>query len=187
MTKGSIEETTRLVELRDACALCSDEAQFAAMVRQQLRPLLPHGSLVAAIVRIAPALLRRVHAIGVDHPAAALARLPHELDLEERPTLKRWLDSGEPQLLQLPCDADRISARERRELDALDIRRAALHGRIDLGGIVGSCFIFCHLDEQENPPMTQELLRQVIPPMHEALMRAWRRERPGQRRQTAGS
>lgn len=176
--KGSIDEASQLDSLRDACGLCSDEREFAALVRHQLRPLLPHGSLVAGIVRIAPTLLRRVHAVGVDHPPAALARLPHELDLAERPTLTRWLDTGEPQLLQLPRDAGRISARERRELDALDIRRAALHGRIDLGGIVGSCFVFCHLREPDGPTPARAMLKLTIPPLHEALMRVWRHERP---------
>ncbi|NKI92370.1 hypothetical protein [Rhizobacter sp. SG703] len=192
-TKGSNEEhgtpqaplTQLLLALRDACALCSDEAQFAAMVRQQVQPVLPHGSLVAAIVRIGPQQLRLVHAIGVDHPAAAMAKLPRQLDLDDRPALKRWLDTREPQVLQMPRDAERVSARERREIDALGIRRLALHGRIDLGGIVGSCFSFCHLNEDISPSQTLEILRLVIPPLHEALMHAWRHERQVLRRPLA--
>jgi hypothetical protein len=184
-TKGSTEEhgtpqaplTQLLLELRDTCALCCNEAQFAAMVRHRLQPVLPHGSLVAAIARIGPEQLRLVHAIGVDHPAAAMAKLPRQLDLGDRPALKRWLDTREPQVLQMPCDAERASARERRELDALGIRRVALHGRIDLGGIVGSCFSFCHLNEDVSASQTLELLRLVIPPLHEALMRVWRHDR----------
>jgi hypothetical protein len=198
MTKGSKEEggtrgrsapaplTQRLLELRDACALCSDEAQFAAMARRRLQPVLPHGSLIAAIVRISPAQLRLVHAIAVDHPAEMLARLPRELDLADRPALKRWLDSGEPQILALPGDAGRMSAREQSELEALGLRRVALHGRIDLGGIVGSCFSFGNLGEAVSAPQVLELLRLVIPPLHEALMRVWRRERPTPRRPAAG-
>jgi hypothetical protein len=193
-TKGSTEEhdapqaasTQRHLALRDACALCSDEAQFATMVRQQLRPVLPHGSLVAAIVRIGPEQLRLVHAIGVDHPAAAMAKLPRQLDLRDRPALKRWLDTREPQMLRMPCDAERVSALERREIDALGIRRVALHGRIDFGGIVGSCFSFCHLDDDASPPQTLEVLRLVIPPLHEALMRAWRHDRPAASKRPAG-
>ncbi|KRB18858.1 hypothetical protein [Rhizobacter sp. Root16D2] len=192
-TKGSNEEhdasqappAQLLLALRDACALCSDDAQFAAMVRQQLQPVLPHGSLVAAIVRIGPQQLRLVHAIGVDHPAAAMAKLPRQLDLDDRPALKRWLDTREPQMLKMPCDAERVSALERREIDALGIRRLALHGRIDLGGIVGSCFSFCHLNEDISPSQTLEILRLVIPPLHEALMHAWRHERQVLRRPLA--
>lgn len=182
MTKKSIEEAARLIELRDACAQCSDEVQFAAMTRRQLQPLLPHGSLIAAIVRIAPAQLRLVHAMAVGHPADALARLPRELDLADRPALKCWLDSGEPQLLALPGDAGRMSAREQCELEALGLRRVALHGRIDLGGIVGSCFCFGNLGDALSAPQALERLRQVTPPLHEALMRVWRRERPAGRR-----
>ena len=185
MTKGSIEEgstpqaplTQRLLALRDSCALCSDEAEFAAMVRQRLQPVLPHGSLVAAIVRIGPEQLRLVHAIGVDHPAAAMAKLPRQLDLADRPALKRWLDTSEPQVLQMPRDAEQVSALERREMDALGIRRLALHGRIDLGGIVGSVFSFCHLNGDLGPHQTLEILRLVVPPLHEALMRVWRHDR----------
>jgi hypothetical protein len=184
-TKGSNEEhgapqaplTQLLLDLRDACAMCSDEAQFAAMVRQRLQPVLAHGSLVAAIVRIGPQELRLVHALGVDHPAAAMAKLPRKLDLDDRPALRRWLDTNEPQVLQMPGDAERASALERRDIDALGIRRLALHGRIDLGGIVGSCFSFCHLNEDLSPSQTLELLRLVIPPLHEALMRVWRHDR----------
>jgi hypothetical protein len=185
MTKGSNEEggsppaplTQQLLALRDACALCGDEAQFAAMVRQQVQPVLPHGSLVVAIVRIGPEQLRLVHAIGVDHPAAAMAKLPRQLDLADRPALRCWLDTNEPQVLQLPADAERVSARERREMDALHIRRLALHGKIDLGGIVGSVFSFCHLNADLSPPQTLEILRLVVPPLHEALMRVWRHDR----------
>ena len=185
MTKGSNEEgstpqaplTQQLLALRDACALCGDEAQFAAMVRQQVQPVLPHGSLVAAIVRIGPEQLRLVHAIGVDHPAAAMAKLPRQLDLADRPALKRWLDAGEPQVLQMPGDAARVSALERREIDALGIRRLALNGRIDLGGIVGSIFSFCHLNADLTPHQALDILRLMIPPLHEALMRVWRHDR----------
>ena len=194
MTKGSNEEggspqaplTQQLLALRDACAVCGDEAQFAAMARQQVQPVLPHGSLVAAIVRIGPEQLRLVHAIGVDHPAPAMAKLPRQLDLADRPALKRWLDSGEPQILALPGDAGRMSAREQSELEALGLRRVALHGRIDLGGIVGSCFSFGNLGDAVSAPQVLELLRLVIPPLHEALMRVWRRERPTPRRPAAG-
>lgn len=185
MKKESIEETARLIELRDACAQCSDEAQFAAMARRQLQPLLPHGSLIAAIVRISPAQLRLVHAIALNHPAEVLARMPRELDLADRPALKRWLDSGEPQILALPGDAGRMSAREQCALEALGLRRVALHGRIDLGGIVGSCFCFGNLGDAVSPPQALDRLRLVIPPLHEALMRAWRRERPMPRRPPA--
>lgn len=180
MTKGSNEEA-----LRAACAQCGDETQFTAMARRRLQPLLPHGSLIAAIVRISPAQLRLVHAIAVDPPADALARLPRELDLADRPALKRWLDSGEPQVLALPGDAGRMSAREQGELEALGLRRVALHGRIDLGGIVGSCFCFGNLDEALQAPQALDRLRLVIPPLHEALMRAWRRERSTPRPQRA--
>ena len=61
---------TSLLRLAQKCAICTNSQDFADLVRNEVRPVLPHTSLIAAMGRIDLEHLELLHVEAVDYPPA---------------------------------------------------------------------------------------------------------------------
>jgi LuxR family transcriptional regulator, quorum-sensing system regulator CviR len=157
-------------ELAQACADCRTEDQFQRLVRQWVRPLLPHGLLAAVLGRIDLEHLEICRFVGVDYPEEALRQLPLVINLRERPVVQRWVQTREPLVLQLPEDAQLMSERGRFEVEAFQLGRLAIHGLVDLAAKTGSYFSFGQVPVDIDKRALLTTLALVAPLLHQALM-----------------
>ncbi len=174
---GDRVEAMRLYELSRACADCCSEAQFIEIVRTWVRPLLPHGLLAAAVGRVDLNHLEVLRLIGVDYPQGALELLPKVLNLRERPVVQAWLAAREPLIVSLPRDANRLSSRERLEIESFGLGRLAIHGAVDVSSRAGVYLSFGQVDEALTDEALKGQLRLIAPPLSQALMTVHSRAR----------
>lgn len=164
-------------ELANACANCATRVEFDTLVRTWVRKILPHGPLAAAIGRIDLDHLKICCFISVDYPEAALAQLPMTFNLRERPVVQRWLQLREPLVLQLPTDSAAMSDRERYEIESFSLGRLAVHGVLDMSAKTGSYFSFGRVPVDLGTDVVCAKLKLVTPPLHQALMNVYLKER----------
>ena len=160
--------------LVEACATCASEECFAELIRTWVRPLLPHGVLIAALGRIDLEHLQIQRAITVDCSPDVLPQIRTLINLRDRPVLQRWLRTREPQVLQLPDDEALMSALERKEIQIFGLGRIAIHGVVDLMARSGSYFSFGRVDDSLDREVAMQALRLVVPSLHQALLQTFR-------------
>lgn len=163
-----------LYALAQASMTCSREEDFQALVRGPCRLLFPHRALVAAIGLVDLDHVELKLLLPVDHPPEALASLGAALNLRERSALAHWLHTREPLVLSLSEHPERLSERERDELERFGLGRIAAHGALDVAAQSGSYFSFSNVPGQWAADAVARRLRLVVPLLHEALMNVLR-------------
>lgn len=163
-----------LYALAQASLACSREEHFQSLVRGPCRQLLPHRTLVAAIGLVDLDHVELKLLLPVDHPPEALASLGSALNLRERSALAHWLHTREPLVLSLSEDPERLSERERDELERFQLGRIAAHGALDVAAQSGSYFSFGGVPAHWPAAMVAQRLKLVVPLLHEALMKVLR-------------
>lgn len=158
-----------LLALAEAAAMCTSEAAFMQLVRHHVRPLLPHGAMLAAVGQVAMNELHIQHVVSVDYPADGIAALQRRVGLGERRALASWLADREPLLLRLPDDGPRLSALERDEFERLALGRVAAHGVLDTASLAGSYFSFSRVCPTLPDHACRRWLKLLVPHLHQAL------------------
>jgi DNA-binding CsgD family transcriptional regulator len=163
------ELATRLLRVAQRCAACATGNDFATLVRDDVRRLLPHSSLVAVLWRIDLEHLELIHVEAVDYPAHLLTALQPLTNLRNRPALVRWLSSRAPMVLDSELDGRCLSETERDEIQHLRVGRVAVHGVFDMGARSGSHFSFGGLPRALDHRNASRLLQLLVPHLHQGL------------------
>ncbi len=160
----------RLLRVAEGCTRCAGSRDFNGLVQREVRQLLPHISLFAALGRIDLEHLEVLHIEAVDYPQHGLLSIQRQSNLRSRPALARWLDTRRPLVLDAEADGPYLSAAERQEIDDLGLGRVAAHGVLDLAARSGSYFSFggipAHLAAQD----VALKLSLLVPHLHQALV-----------------
>jgi DNA-binding CsgD family transcriptional regulator len=161
----------QLLRVAEGCTRCACSRDFAALVRHEVRPLLPHTSLIAALGRIDLEHLELMHVESVDYPPRGLLALQRQSNVKSRPALAHWLNTRRPLVLDADADGAHLSDAERQEIDGLELGRVAAHGVLDLAARSGSYFSFGGLSSHLAAPDVAHRLSLVVPHLHQALVR----------------
>jgi transcriptional regulator EpsA len=143
---------------------------FRNFVRHRIRPLIPHGMMVAGIGRLTFETLHIRHIVGVDCPEEFLNQIQREVPLSERPVTAHWLSNRKPILLDPIVHASMLSEAGKLEIQRFRLGKLAIHGHLDISGRMASYFSFARV----RPPLTQRyarLLEVLGPHIHTALMK----------------
>ena len=143
---------------------------FRAIVRQHVRPLLPHRM---ALIGIGRTLLGNVfidHLIPVDFPEQLATHLNRRSSLTERPVIEHWLNTGRPVLIERGHNFHLLSGLERWENETFQLGSLAIHGQLDMSGRMASYYCFCQIEELSDKCAT--ILELIIPHLQVALMKA---------------
>lgn len=159
-----------LMQIAEGSCRCEDEASFCAFIAREVEPCIPHRKLVAAVGLVEMEHIRIERLIGVGYAPEALQLFPLQLNLRERPVVKKWLLSREPCVIELPRDAGLTSLREWDEIEQLKLGRLAIHGMSALCGDTGSYFSFAQVDPLLPEAEVLRTLKLVAPYLHQALM-----------------
>ena len=168
-TPDQSELAMLLLRVAQKCAACTGSDDFAALVRDDVRRLLPHTSLIAVLGRIDLEHLELVHVEAVDYPAPGLKVLQRVTNLRNRPALVRWLGTKKPIVLDPDLDGIHLSESERREIEDLHLGRVAAHGVLDLQARSGSYFSFGGLQRGIQASRVVQRLQLLAPHLHQAL------------------
>ena len=147
-----------------------DEEAFRRLVRDLVRPLLPHALLLAVVGSLDLDHLRINSIVFVDYPSGGNEIIPRTINLRERPIVRRWLWTREPIVVELPRDAGSMSERERFEIETLNLGRLAIHGVLDLTSRAGTYFSFGRVPAEFNEESLMVRLRLLAPILHMGLV-----------------
>ena len=152
-----------------ACAKgCTQPEKFRDLVRNYVKPLLPHRFSIAVLGSLSFDDLSIRHRVGVDYPDAFLAAIPIQTKLQESPVIARWLSTREPVVVDPARDRDILSPLEIRHTEAFGLGRMALHGQIDLSFNMASYFSFARLPDTVTDEYAKFILRLIAPHLHAA-------------------
>jgi transcriptional regulator EpsA len=149
------------------CRECRDLSTIISLrsfVQDRIRDILPHQIAMFGLCGIRDA--RVIRLINVDFPHVYLQRIMHSDQTIKDGLLKDWIRGRCSETSETPIEpclgepVDRIYG----------TASFACHGIMDLDGLVSTYFVFANIDSQA-PPVQSDLVRLIVPHLHEALMR----------------
>jgi DNA-binding CsgD family transcriptional regulator len=170
----TVQHATAFTEFAQASIQVKDEAGFIALVNQHVKPLLPHGMLLAVIGRLHFDHLQVHHHIAMGYAQEALSLLTQPIHIRDRPLLQQWLHARLPVVACPVADRDAMSAYEQFENQALGLGRLALHGLPDLTNRMGSYFSFAQVHSDWAREAISQRLCIMVPLLHTALLQVFR-------------
>lgn len=174
------DESLHFARFAEAACTVHDKASFTQLVDTQVRPLVPHGFMLAVIGQLSFDHLTVHHHVAVNYPDWALAHVTQPSSMRERPLLQRWLHTRAPVIVCTKGDRHLMSEREIFESEAIQMNRLALHGLPDLTSRMGSYFSFADVDTKVDAQTLAHRLKLITPLLHVALFQATRQEtKPG--------
>ncbi len=147
-------------ECRDLRTIIS----FRDFAQRRIRDILPHQIAMCGLCGVHEAKVIRL--INVDFPHMYLQRIMHSDQTIKDGLLKDWIRGRSSETAEIPIDpclgenVDRIYG----------TASFACHGIMDLDGLISTYFVFANIDSQA-PPIQPDLVRLIVPHLHEALMR----------------
>lgn len=165
------QDRLALIELMEHSIKCSTEDEFKDLIRRHVRPLLPHGCMIAAVGHLIFGMIAADVLLGVDYPLGMIEGLRDGTRMTERAFMMRWYESRKPQAMDLRVNPELLSPLEREEAERYELQNIVAHGLVDIDGRAGSYFSFSRLPE---PPGETEcrVLEQIVPHLHQALTRS---------------
>ena len=106
-----------LIELMEHSVNCSTEDEFKNLIRQHVRPLLPHGCMIAAVGHLIFGMISADLLLGVDYPLGMIEELRDGTRMTERAFMMRWYESRQPQAMDLRVNPELLSPLERDEAE----------------------------------------------------------------------
>lgn len=156
-----------------------DSAKFKWLCAEQLPALIGHQAMFAVVGRMSAQDYTVFQAWNFGYPPELFVHLRGGRTMSSQPTLIRWLKAEKPLFIdadtndgasaEVPDAGTGVSATLARH--GLSCR--AVHGIVDGGGAMGSCFAFFGLRTDDRTRVI-EGLRLVVPYLHVALMRLCR-------------
>jgi len=144
-------------------------SDFQNFVRDYVRPVLPHGTLLAALGRVTFDQLNIELMIPVDYPEVYLRQIKPNTTLKDRPVIAEWLANRIPMLIDPIKDTDLLSELEKWEFETFGLERIAVHGQVDVSGRMASYFSFAQIPS--NDEVYLQRLEAISPHLHTALMK----------------
>ena len=169
-TPDQSELAKLLLRVAQRCAACTTSQDFAALVRSDVRRVLPHQSLLAELARIDLEHLELIHGEAVDYPEHDLKPLKGLTNGRNKPALARWLTTRAPTVLDAETEGSSKSDGGLSGCRYPRIGRMAAHGVFDMGGRSGTFFCFGGLPSALNSGHVSRLLQVLIPHLHQALI-----------------
>lgn len=158
---NAIEASLRPLESTD---------DFRKFIRKFIKPLIPHGMMIAVIGRVTFDMLRMEHVIGVDYPQEFIDQLKRETSLSEHRAVLHWLKTRKPLLIDSVVAERMLTEKAKREIEHFKLGNLAIHGHLDITGRMASYYSFA----QVPPPLTERhtlMLEVLVPHIHFALMK----------------
>lgn len=149
------------------CKECRDLrtiASFRNFTKGRIRDILPHQIAMFGLCGIREAKVIRL--INVDFPHAYLRRIMRSDQTVKDGLFKDWIRGRCSEISESPADAPLGGLVDR----IYGTASFACHGIKDLDGLVSTYFVFANIDSQA-PPIQSDLVRLIVPYLHETLMR----------------
>ncbi len=143
-----------------------DESAFRSLCTNELRELIGHRTMLAAVGYFASKDIGALHAWNFDCPADLFETMTSKLAATDQPTLVRWLQTQQPLFIESSTGSERLVERE---LAARGLGCRAIHGVVDGGGSMGTCLVFFGISPERRDTVVSAL-RFVVPSLHAALM-----------------
>ncbi len=167
----SEEERRCLVdEIEASLSPLESVEDFRRFTRVYIRPLIPHGMMVAVVGRRTFEMLCIEHIVGVDCPEGFLEQIKRAVRLSEWPVTLHWLLNRKPILIDPVLHARMLSEAGKREIEQFKLGNLAIHGHLDISGRMASYFSFARVP----PPLNEhyaQILEVLAPHIHVALMK----------------
>src|SRR5215470_14564369 len=144
--------------------------EFKEWVRRKIRPVFPHEMLVSGHGRLHAGGVALEYAVGVDFPASYLLGIRNRVGGIDSPILRRYLATREPQFFEADHPDLDVPAAWLRCFLEHDMRNVAAYGVYDAERCVGTYHAFYRIPGRLGR-VHAELLKQLVPIMHEALDR----------------
>ena len=146
--------------------------EFIMLVKHDLQPIFPHGMMLAGLGHAHGNQLTVYQAIGINYPRTYLESLKQPQSASTGPVLQRWLDTREPQVLDLDPPAFPLPDRWLASVRKHNLKNIASHGVRDVNGIGASYFTFSRLPDQPVANVAQRL-KLIVPLLHVALTQTY--------------
>ena len=157
--------------LRRSLATIRTVDDFKAWSREKLRPVLPHGALIAGLGHLHAGGVGLDYVVTVDCSTDHLEAIRNKIGAIDTPILRRWLATQEPVYFDANepwPDTPKVwldSFRRNR------LQNVLAHAMYDPSRCVGTYHSLYRLHTQPDRHYVQ-ILRDLVPAMHEALCRA---------------
>lgn len=145
-------------------------SDFRHFIKAYVRPLLPHGMLMAVIGRVTFDHISLEQLVPVDYPESFMERIGHSANLGDRPVVAYWLATKKPLLIDPVKCRSFLSELEYSEISEFGLGNLAIHGQIDMSGRMASYFSFAQVPVLL--PTYSRLLELMAPHLHVALLNA---------------
>jgi DNA-binding CsgD family transcriptional regulator len=142
---------------------------FQAFVRRFVRPVLPHGGMIAVLGRMTFEQVDVELIIPVDYSEALLSQVGASTNFNSRPVVERWLTEQQPMVIDLVSGEGLLSDLEKWEFETFGLERIAVHGQIDVSGRMASYFSFSHVPANDAGYVKR--LEAAAPHIHNAFMK----------------
>ena len=158
-------------KLLDSAAGVRTVAEFKQWTRDCIRPILPHEALLCGLGHLHAAGVAIDYLVLVDYPAAHLEGIRNRAGAIDSPIVRRWFARPEPLLFEAEQPWPDVPAHWLDSFRRYDLRNLVAHAIADTERSLGSYHGFCRLPGRPEPRHL-EILRRLVPLMHEVLVRA---------------
>jgi transcriptional regulator EpsA len=164
-------DDTALLRLLESLDCVTTGDQLTDWFCKDLQPVFPHGAFICGMGRIHSTGVAPLKLFASNFPVDYLRTLKQPGGLITSPVIKKWLASGEVQLLDIEGPVDATLDRGWLErFKASGLQNIAAHGAYDLSRQYASYFSFYQIPR----PLGDEhryRLKILVPHMHAALLR----------------
>lgn len=168
----SSAQAIQFADFAVAAAAVVNEADFLALLKDHVQPMLPHGMFLGVIGQLSFEHLTVHRHVTVNFPHWAEDQVTQPINIRERPLLQRWLHTRAPVVVCSVADRSLMSEREVFEAEALRLGRLAIHGMPDLSSRMGSYFSFSQVPLEMDKAELVQSLTIMTPLLHIALFQA---------------
>ena len=164
-------DDTAFIGLLESLDLITTGDQLTAWASKDLQPAFPHGAFICGMGRIHSTGVAPLKLFASNFPVDYLRTLKQPGGLITSPVIKKWLASGEVQLLDIEGPVDTsvdIGWLER--FKASGLQNIAAHGAYDLSRQYASYFSF-HQIPRPLGDGHRRRLKILVPHMHAAFLR----------------
>lgn len=166
-----VREQRRLIDVLTSSLAVQTRKQFIQWAANELRSFFPYTTLVCGTGYVDDDGTKANMLICIDHPGDFLAANRDRNGCIMSPIITRWLKTRRPQLFQPEEAQFQVPAKWIEYFRRHRLGNIAAHGLSDPGGRTGSYFSFTGIPERLSSRHAF-LLEILVPPMHQALMRA---------------
>ncbi len=161
---------TALVVAMESLNQVSSNDDLTAWTQTDFQAAFPHGAFIACLGRVLDTGVKPIAVLSANFPEESLNIAHRTNGHYDSFLMRRWLQSGEPQLFDLSRDAEALHMGCLDAFKASGLQNIAAHGLLDVNRDHASFFSFHQLPY---PPREEQarVLKLIIPALHAALLR----------------